>query len=235
MSREPANGQLPLIEGSISVNGIEVPQANINMVRSSLDDIDVLALEPSLAHVATMLPKGYRVRTYQSGDEDSWLQIIRVAERFFIVDDNLFERQFEENFPALADRMFFLDSLAADGSWQSVGTATAWWKDEWVINTHSGDEPSNRGGWGQVHWVAILPEHQGKGLSRPLMTTVMNRLAFGHKRAMLETSTTRIWAVKLYLNLGFIPDAEGLKVPAIRTAWIQVQKILNHPSLAGLL
>jgi len=61
--------------------------------------------------------------------------------------------------------------------------------------------------YGLVHWVAIVPEEQGKGLANPLMMAVCNRLKeLGYNRAYLNTSTARLPAVSLYLNFGFMPE-----------------------------
>ncbi len=63
---------------------------------------------------------------------------------------------------------------------------------------------------GRVHWVALLPEVQGRGLARPLMTTVCRRLrALGHRRAYLTTAMNRPAAVGLYLKFGFVPVLES--------------------------
>jgi GNAT superfamily N-acetyltransferase len=62
------------------------------------------------------------------------------------------------------------------------------------------------GRWGRVHWVAILPEHQGQGLGSPLMTAICHRLRdLGHTRAFLRTAANRAAAIKLYLRFGFEP------------------------------
>jgi GNAT superfamily N-acetyltransferase len=78
---------------------------------------------------------------------------------------------------------------------QAVATATAWF-----------DDAFEGARWGRVHWVAILPEHQGHGLGRPLMAAVCQRLvALGHVGAFLRTSANRIPAIKLYRGFGFEP------------------------------
>ena len=57
--------------------------------------------------------------------------------------------------------------------------------------------------------MAILPEWQGRGLSKPLLSAVMNLLIkTGHSSALLRTKPFRIVAINLYLNFGFEPFIE---------------------------
>jgi GNAT superfamily N-acetyltransferase len=55
-----------------------------------------------------------------------------------------------------------------------------------------------------VHWVAIVPECQGIGLGKALMTLLCQRLReLGHDQAYLFTSSERVSAIRLYLRFGF--------------------------------
>lgn len=215
--------------------GVEVPQTSVHMVRHSFDDIPKRDLTTTLGRIAPMLPKDYRIRTYRPNDDMPWVRTIRAAERFFEVDDGLFDREFGSNAEQLSERMFLLEWVSPDAEATLIGTATAWWKDNWVLKIAPNNPPTDRGEWGQVHWVAIHPDHQGRGLSKPLMAAVMDQLAQNHSRAMLSTSTARIWAIKVYLDLGFLPDEEELTVSPIRYAWEQTHKALNHPALESVL
>ena len=75
--------------------------------------------------------------------------------------DDLFQREFGKNLPALEDRSFFV--ITDDG--EEIGSITAWWRPDW-----RGKE------WGMIHWVAIHPDYQGRGLAKPAMTVAMKRL-----------------------------------------------------------
>src|SRR5207248_4802613 len=78
---------------------------------------------------------------------------------------------------------------------QAIGTGTAWFNDNFEGKS-----------FGRVHWLAILPEFQGRGLGKPLLTAICSRLRdLGHERAYLTTSTQRIPAIRLYLRFGFVP------------------------------
>ena len=92
---------------------------------------------------------------------------------------------------ALRRRQCYL--LAPTG--EVVGTGTAWFN-----NNLEGAR------WGRVHWLAIMPEFQGRGLAKPLMTSICRRLReLGHEHVYLSTSTARRAAIGLYLKFGFAP------------------------------
>lgn len=183
---------------------------SFNMVRQNLEKIPYFDL-----------PRGYRFRTYANGDEDRWTGLQKAAEPFLTVSDDLFVRQFPQNQAALTDRMFFVEDAAGD----VVGSITAWWKSDW-------NDPANPG---RIHWVVVHPTHQRQGLSKPMMTHAMQRLAQSHTSAMLGTSSARLWAVKVYLDFGFGPDKTELADPQILGAWRDIQGRLRHPGLTGTL
>lgn len=138
------------------------------------------------------LPKGYSFRWYQPGDETLWVEIYEKAEEYIKIDEALFWKEFGEDKPGLQQRMCFI----LDKNQQGIGTAATWFNSDY-----------NGGDSGRVHWVAIIPAAQGKGLSKPLMTAVMQRMKkLGHLRAYLVTSSARIPAINLYLKFGFVPE-----------------------------
>ena len=167
------------------------------------------------------VPAGYRMRSYREGDREVWTALHMAAERFFEVTPELFDRQFGHALDALADRMFFLETL--DGT--PAGSITAWWEDEY-------ETPGTRG---RIHWVVIDPAYQRRGLAKPMMTRAMRRLAQGHAAAVLGTATGRPWAIKVYLDFGFLPDPDELGRPDIVQGWRQVQQVIGHPALARTL
>lgn len=143
------------------------------------------------------LPGGYSFRWYRHGDREVWVRIHELAERYTPTTAEVYDAQFEKNEIELARRQAFL--LDANGN--EIGTATAWFHDD-----YHGQQ------WGRIHWVAIVPEHQGKGLARPLLTTVCNRLVeLDHKRAYLVTGTVRLPAINLYLSYGFEPEIQTVE------------------------
>lgn len=135
------------------------------------------------------LPAGYSIRAYQPGDEEAWVAIQRAADEFNTITRALFEREFGADPLLLAARQLYL----LDESGRAIGTATAWFGDEvWGAE------------YGRVHWVAIVPEFQGRGLAKPLMhTTYLGMKEAGHERAYLTTDLARVAAINLYRKFGF--------------------------------
>ena len=165
------------------------------------------------------LPEGYRFRMYRDGDDVTWTELQKAAEPFFEVTPELWVREYGKDLDALPDRMFFVETLAGE----PVGSITAWWDRE----RHN---PTERG---RIHWVVVHPKHQRRGITKPMMTRAMQRLALSHPSALLGTSTGRIWAIKVYLDFGFYPDpAEMEAKPEVAEAWRALQEQLNHPLLA---
>jgi GNAT superfamily N-acetyltransferase len=151
----------------------------LTMVREHLEDIPVFSL-----------PAEFTWRPYQLGDEQAWLEIQSAADRYNSITPELFTREFGGDQVRLARRQLYL--CGTDQA--PVGTATAWFK-----RSYQGKP------YGRVHWVAIVPKHQGLGLGKPLMTVTLKRLRqLGHRRAYLTTSTARFAAINLYLQFGFV-------------------------------
>ncbi|MCZ6679481.1 MAG: GNAT family N-acetyltransferase [Candidatus Poribacteria bacterium] len=174
----------------------------VRMIREHMNDIPEIPF-----------PAGFGIRNYRPGEGHIWTRIQRRAEPFFEIEDGLFNREFCRDFQAMEDRSFFV--VTDDG--EAVGTITAWWQPNW------------RGGeWGQIHWVAIHPDYQGRGLSKPAMTVAMKRLKQSHERCFLGTSTGRIAAIKVYLDFGFCPDLESENS---QEAWTAVASVLDRPIL----
>jgi len=158
------------------------PIANprVVMIRARLDDFPLV--RP---------PTGFTLRGYEPGDEAHWLRIHRAADRFSVITPTLFREQFGEDCALLAQRQWY--ALSPEG--EVVGTGTAWFNDRF-----------EGGRWGRVHWLAVLPGFQGRGLGRALLSAVGQRLReLGHTRAYLTTGAARLPAIALYLSFGFEP------------------------------
>ena len=78
---------------------------------------------------------------------------------------------------------------------ETIGTTTAWYGD---LN---GDGKTR----GRIHWVGVVPEYQGRGLSKPMLTKAMEIMAGKHDEFYLTSQTTSWQAVNMYLNFGFEP------------------------------
>ena len=184
---------------------------SIRMIRGDLNDLPQFAL-----------PAGCGIRWYRPGDEADWLAIHRLADQHIVFTDRTFQIEFGQDVEELQRRQCYL----CDAAGRAIGTTTAWY-----------DNDYNGKVYGRVHWVAIVPPMQGRGLAKPMMTAVCNRLVeLGHRRAYLTTSTLRIPAICLYLNFGFAPE---IKSEDDLRAWRDVRRAmpeakrpaLRHPGL----
>lgn len=169
------------------------------MARANLENLPEFAL-----------PSGFALRWHQPGDEAHWLRIHLAADHFNTITPEFFRKQFGSDEKLLRDRQCYL----LDPRSEVIGTGTAWFNDNF-----------EGARWGRVHWVAILPEFQGRGLGKGLMSVICRRLReLRHEHAYLTTSIARIPAIKLYLQFGFEPF---IHCAEDEVAWKEVLAILR--------
>ena len=159
------------------------------------------------------LPQGFALRWYQAGDEAAWLQIQAAADKLNDITADLFCKTFGNEQTTHKQRICFLTTATGE----PIGTAAAWWGEE-------GAEAR----WGRIHWVAILPSFQGRGLAKPLLTAVCLRLReLGHTSAYLTTAAARIPALNLYHQFGFVPV---IRNETERAVWQEIELYLHRNS-----
>lgn len=152
------------------------------------------------------VPVGFSLRWHAPGDEATWWRIWQAADAYQAITPDRFQREFGRDPARWRERQCFL----CDSSGAGVGTATAWFDDDYFGQR-----------FGRVHWVAVLPAFQGRGLSKPLLSATCRRLrALGHDRAYLVTETVRLPAIRLYWQFGFRPD---LRTEEDLRHWREVQ------------
>jgi len=173
---------------------------DVEMIRDSLDDIPDCTL-----------PAGYSIRWSRPGDKDTWLKIQSLADEHNEVTPALFEREFGTDERVVSERQCFL----CDGRGNAIGTGSAWFGD---FHGQS---------LGRIHWIAIIPEHQGNGLAKPLLAAVCDRLrSLGHRPTYLTTQTCRLPAINLYAKFGFVPLIESERH---RETWRELEKHIKYP------
>jgi GNAT superfamily N-acetyltransferase len=159
------------------------------------------------------IPKDYQITWYEPGFERAWVDIHIEADAHNTFTGDTFFREFGDNAQQLHERQCYLVHVA---SGKKVGTASAWADEEGIYQ-----------GYGRIHWVALTPDVQGKGLAKPLLAAAYNRLReLGHQRAYLLTSTTRIRAINLYRLFGFKP---AIHSDEDRQRWEAIQDQLKYP------
>lgn len=166
------------------------------------------------------LPEGYRFAFYQPGDRDAWIAVEKSAKEFTTFEEGVraWENYYANVEDDLGNRMLFIEN----GRGEKVATATAYYNP-------GGDLPCELG---QVHWVAVRREDQGRGLARPLIAQALRVMKQrGHTRAMLHTQTTTWLACKLYMDFGFHP-MRG-KIDDYAQGWRILRALTDHPALSA--
>lgn len=145
---------------------------------------------------------GYTLCTWQPGMETDWCRIQCSVNH--VEDDKAAKDCFLQEFAPyprqLSQRMLFV----CNHSKQPVATACLWWG-----NTFGQDQMLPR-----IHWVAVQPNAQGKGLAKALVSALMQKcreLYPALPPAVYLTSQTWSYkAVGMYLSFGFeFCDAQG--------------------------
>lgn len=165
------------------------------------------------------LPNGYRFAFYEPGDRDAWIAIEQSAKEFETYEQGMksWSRYYDGKDEELTKRMVFVTNEAGE----KVATATAYY------DIYGRD----KSGAGWLHWVAVRREYQGKGLSKPLITYVLNVMrSLGYKHAKIPTQTTTWLACKVYLDLGFLPVPEN--AVHSKMGWQIVKTLTKHPALS---
>ena len=162
------------------------------------------------------IPAGFSLRWYKPGDESAWFGIQKQADRYNPITPEWFEGEFGFDREPLRQRQCYV--LNDQG--EATGTGTAWFDDDF-----------EGARVGRIHWIAVVPEYQRRGLGKAIMTQLCQRLnEFGHTRSYLITSTGRIPAIKLYLRFGFQPLIRSVEDEA---AWQEVEERLQIKALAA--
>ena len=173
--------------------------AHVAMFRASLEGVPQVELSAP-----------FSLRRYRPGDEAAWMRIHLAADKLNTFPPGKFAQQFGADEARLAERQLYL----CDGDGREVGTTTAWF-----------GEGERNPDLGRIHWVAIVPEAQGRGLATPLLAAALSRLReLGHCKAYLTTGTARTAALNLYLRIGFVPD---IRSDAELAAWRSVRPRLK--------
>lgn len=162
----------------------QLPYAEVWMTRPLEEKLPVYPLNEE-----------YRFEKYQPGSEKDWAIIETAVGEFDSVDEALmyFNKAFAPYPEELKKRMFFVTNEQNE----RVATCTAWRK------LREKEYPL-------FHWLAVKPEHQGKGIARSLTIEVIRcfQQLMTQGPIYLHTQTWSHPAIKLYQSLGFacIPE-----------------------------
>ena len=131
---------------------------------------------------------GYRIRTYCPGDEAAFLSLMPTMD-FDPWDEEKLHYNMSRIIP---DGWFFAVETESENV---VGTAMC-------FHNYTTNAPFT----GDVGWLACDPDHRGHGLGYSLTACVTARfLSAGYERIQLHTEHYRLPAIRIYLNLGYLP------------------------------
>ena len=179
----------------MSRTGIDhtVPYTAVVMVREHAGDIP-----------AYPLPEGYRFAPFTPADEEKWVRL--QVEVTHVESMEQGKRIFREEFlqapegipcevcPGYTD-VVKRTVQVKDMQDNLVGVATLWMGDTF------GEV------WQRVHWVAVHPAHQGKGLAKCMIARMLRLYAeLGCETPIYLTTQTKTYrAVRIYRQMGFAP------------------------------
>ena len=164
------------------------------------------------------LPEGYKFVLFKDGDEKDWCEIEKSSGEFLSFEEAMesFNHYYKAHYEELKRMCLFIENDKGE----KVATSTAFYL----------DEPENDI-TGNVHWVSVKKEYQGKGLSKPLISETLKLMKeLGHKKTLLHTQTHTWLAAKVYLDMGFNP----YNVEEDYLGWQILKKITNHEKLSNI-
>lgn len=163
-----------------------IPYAEIWMTRSVNEPLPTVSLA-----------NGYHFEHYTLGDEKAWARIETSVGEFETKEAGIsyFQRVFFPYQEQLQQRMVFV----VTDSGEKIATCTAWYK-----KRQDGHYPL-------FHWLAVMPQHQGKGIAKALTVEVLRcfQALETHGPIYLHTQTWSHPAIKLYQNLGFSMSSQN--------------------------
>lgn len=193
-----------------------------NYLHQSTDQIEYFKVKMYRSNMNSIpsypLPAEYSIKLYQPNSEDDrrWAEIATAAGEFQSVEEGqqLFQKSFLDhpNRALLPERLFFL----VNSTGRYIGEAMAW-SDELDGETQ-----------GSLFWVSIIPEYQGQKLAKPLVTTVLKKIAEYSDKCFLQSQTTSWRAINMYNDLGFQPY---MNTEDSHKAWKLLSDICQKPFL----
>lgn len=178
--------------------------------------VEIIMVRPDLENIPSYpLPEGYTMRHYQPGDEQHWADLW-VSVNDFDTNERALKAH-QDDFGSDAEQLPIRQMYLCNETGEVIGTISSWYGNSY--------EPAL---YGLIHWVAINPEYQAKRLGRPLLCEAMKLMRQWHDKAYLCTHTHRVRALRVYLDMGFVPF---IRNDQDIESWKSVAKELHHPAL----
>ena len=155
------------------------------------------------------LPAGYKLRTYQVGDEQGWYKLM---ERAGWPDWN--DEKLKPWIARILPESWF---MAVDTETSEIAASAM------GVHDHTDLHPFG----GELGWVCADPAHARKGLGLAVCTAVTRRLiSAGYQDIHLYTEHYRLPALKIYFKLGYVPFLYLAEMP---DRWQAVCAELDQP------
>lgn len=137
------------------------------------------------------LPTGYTFCFYKNGYEMDWAEIETSVLEFDDQDSAL--QYYNGEFMSYIDELQRRQIFVRDPKGKLVTTVTSWWTETTERRI------------AMLHWVAVKPEHQGKGLGKAIVSEGIRRMVVldGDVDIYLHTQTWSYKAINIYLDTGF--------------------------------
>ena len=141
---------------------------------------------------------GYTIRTYEQGDEASFLRLMADGE-FDAWDEAKMQFNIAKVIPG--GWFFAIDDLS-----QNVcGTVMC-------IHNYTGKASFT----GDIGWLACARANRGRGLGYALMAHATNRfISAGYSQIQLHTEYYRLPAIRIYLRIGYLPVIDSSEIYSI--------------------
>ena len=134
------------------------------------------------------LGEEYLLRSYRKGDETGWVELLNVNGELGKWSRERLEAEIRGNL--VQDAQFFV--VAGRRIVAAAGVYNGQWDGEKC--------------W-EIGWVARDPRHRGKGLGRQATAAAVGAArSLPERPIFLKTDDFRMAAIKIYLQLGFVPD-----------------------------
>ena len=165
------------------------------MLDKTIPYIGVLMTCPHpLTYPRFELPEGYTLRPYEPGMEKDWAALQVSVEQMDTEEQAI--AQFNEEFLGDMETFKMRSAFIYGPNGKLAASGVLWY------GYHFGPRRSTR-----LHWIAVAPEEQGKGLCKALMTILFDAYhTCGKTHGIYVTSQTWSYkALNIYRQFGFKP------------------------------
>ena len=161
-----------------------------------------------------MLPDGYSFRLCMRDELEIWKRVVAEEQHVGYVSE-YYEKVYKER----EDEFFRRCLFVCDTEGKPVAS-TFIWRSYGAINT--------------VGWFRVLPEYEGKGIGRAILSEALRNTEFP---VYLHTQPTSARAIKLYAGFGFklVTDpVVGFRNNDLKVSWTYLKKVLPAADFANL-